>query len=52
MRRSKNVLKRFLKYLYQVIGLSQEELLGEQLVSLDKYASTVGLKNWLKKEYR
>lgn len=44
--------KIILKYLYKSLGLIRGELLGEQLISLDKSASTVGLKNWAKKEYR
>ncbi len=52
MRRSKSLPKMLLKCLYQSIGLTQDEPLGEQLISLERYASTVGLQNWVKKEYR
>jgi hypothetical protein len=52
LRRSKNLLKTILKSLYKIIGLAQGELLGEQLLSLDKSAGTLGLQNWVKKEYR
>ncbi len=51
MRRSRNLPKTILKCLYRSIGLVQEEPLGEQLLSLDRSANTVGLKNWAKKEY-
>lgn len=52
MRRSKSLLKMLLKRLFQSIGIALEEPLGEQLFSLDRSANTVGLKNWVKKEYR
>jgi hypothetical protein len=52
LRHYKSLPKTIMKYLYKSLGIVHGETLGEQLISIDRSASTVGLKNWAKKEYR
>lgn len=44
--------KIILKCLSRSLGLIRGELLGEQLIALDRSARTMGLENWAKREYR
>jgi len=52
MKRSINLPKILLKRSYQWLGLIQGNCIGEELVSIDRNANTMGLGNWTKKEYR